>query len=98
MKSNPVSQVNEGIRGCTRHLGSWNLLVTYYLGLVILCTISTTIYVSSTIDTGQNTCYLLLVFSQVWRFDCYGELLDETCFIARKLRFMQIHVLSHNLI
>ena len=63
MKSNPVSQVNEGIKGCTRHLGSWNLLVTLYLGLVmILCTTSTIIYVLSTIGTGQNTCYLLLVF------------------------------------
>ena len=40
----------------------------------------------------------ILVFGQVWRFDCYGELLDETWFIARKLKFMQIHVLSHNLI
>ena len=90
--------MNEGIKGCTRHLVRGTYLLLFYLGLVILCTISTTIYVSSTIGTGPNTCYLLLVFGQVWRFDCYGELLDETCFIARKLRFMQIHVLSHNLI
>ena len=47
-------------------------------GDFILCTTSTMIYVSSTIGTGPNTCYLLLVFGQVWRFDCYGELLDET--------------------
>ena len=94
--------MNEGIKGCTRHLGSWNLLVTLYLGLVILCTTGTTIYVLSTIR--YRTKYIvqsvqdeILVFGQVWRFDCYGELLDETWFIARKPRFMQLHVLSHNL-
>ena len=101
MKSTPVSQVIGEPRGCTLHRGLWNEPTCYSL----LGTGDDFVY-----NQYNNLCfeynryrtkYLLLItciLVKYGEFDCYGELLDETWFIARKLRFMQIHVLSHNLI
>ena len=75
---NPVSQVNGVPRGFTRNRDreTYLLLITWDWWFCVQ--LVQQVMFSSTICTGQNNCYLLLGFDQVWRFDFYGELLDET--------------------